>query len=495
VRNSPLKKRQMALFGANNSSYMDMLLSTGQSFNAPLTTTTVLQRGTGGATFGRATTATVEDFEGLLKPVLSGEVRFQGARRVYNLCPTPSTSISVAGNKTITAAVGTYVFSMGAESTGTCLITFTGTATGSSGTLTANASSRTSKTLTITSAGTIIATCTVAAAADIQFENVTGQANQNPSEYVSVGVLSSPYHGAMVDGVKYFDYENGNTVASNIVSEAQGAGITVDGYLAEGARTNLCLQSETFGTTWTPTGSTVSSDATTAPDGTTTADKIVENTATSLHGIYQSVTITIAPTTWSVYLKAAERTWGVVNAYDGFSNLTFFDLSNGVVGTNAVGNTATIEALPNGWYRCTVERTPAGTGGYFEIYTASADNTATYLGDGASGIYVWGGQIETAAFASTYIPTTTAAVTRNADVLAYATAGNFSDTAGTMYAEAAQVSWSNIAGSIVGSATQGMMPLTTNSGVKGYDGTNTVNGTAGAPSGVVKMAVHGRVRL
>jgi hypothetical protein len=58
-----------------------------------------------------------------------------------------------------------------------------------------------------------------------------------------------------------------------------------------------------------------------------------------------------------------------------------------------------------------------------------------------------------------------------------------------MYAEVTYQVWANAVGSIVGSATQGMMPLTTNSGVKGYDGTNTVNGTAGTPSGTVKMAI------
>lgn len=202
------------------------------AFAVPLMTTVVPLRGSGGATFTRATTATVVDFEGLVKNVLSGEVRFQGQRRVENLIPaagTGSASLAVAANKTVTVGVGTFVFSIGAEATGTSVITFTGTATGSTGSLTADATSRTAKTLTITAGGTIIMTCTVAEAVDLQLENVTGQANQNPSEYVSTGVLSSPYHGAMVDGVKYFDYENGNTVASNVVTEATGEAIPDDG--------------------------------------------------------------------------------------------------------------------------------------------------------------------------------------------------------------------------------------------------------------------------
>ena len=52
--------------------------------------------------------------------------------------------------------------------------------------------------------------------------DVTGRTNQNPPEYVSVGVLSAPYHGANVDGVKYFATENGNSVTDNVVTEATG---------------------------------------------------------------------------------------------------------------------------------------------------------------------------------------------------------------------------------------------------------------------------------
>ena len=67
-----------------------------------------------------------------------------------------------------------------------------------------------------------------------------------PSEYVSVGVLSAPYHGAGVDGVKYFDYANGNTVDANgVVTEAQGAAIdpATMYLLMESAATNYILYS------------------------------------------------------------------------------------------------------------------------------------------------------------------------------------------------------------------------------------------------------------
>ncbi|HEX5074251.1 MAG TPA: hypothetical protein VFW03_13635, partial [Gemmatimonadaceae bacterium] len=63
---------------------------------------------------------------------------------------------------------------------------------------------------------------------------------------------------------------------------------------------------------------------------------------------------------------------------------------------------------------------------------ATGNGGRSYNGDGASGLYYWGAQLEAASFASTYIPTTTASVTRNADVLTYATTGWLNASAGTL---------------------------------------------------------------
>ena len=68
-------------------------------------------------------------------------------------------------------------------------------------------------------------------------EPVSGQSNQAPAEYVSVGVVAGPlYHGAAVDGVQYFTTTNGNSVTANVVTEAPGTAISSSvllGYLAD----------------------------------------------------------------------------------------------------------------------------------------------------------------------------------------------------------------------------------------------------------------------
>lgn len=460
------------------------------TFTAVLTNSVILRNGTGSATYTRATTATFTDHEDVIRPVLSGEVRFQGARRVYNEFATNTENITTgwqantgvtfsAADRVVyngTGVAGDYRFR---TTTGIKTLARDGRYRVSFEARWVSAPAGTNNIRVSPSLGAYYTTITLTDqwqrystdVADIisganlrpQFasisgnndsftleirkwmiEEVTGQSNQNPSEYVSVGVLSSPYHGAMVDGVKYFDTTNGNTVSSNVVTEASGSPIslaTLKGYLAEGARTNLCLRSEDFGTTWTTSNVTVSTNQTTAPDGTATADAILESATTSTHLINQSITIS-ATTTYSAscFVKGLNRTWCAVEmiGVDAAGRFAYFNLSgSGAVGTTSGTTSTRITAYPNGWYLCTIvaaSGTGAGTGA-IRVYSASADNTATFLGNTSNGLYVWGAQLEAGSFASSYIPTTTASVTRNADVLTYQFAGNADATVGSCYME------------------------------------------------------------
>ena len=198
---------------------------------------------------------------------------------------------------------------------------------------------------------------------------------------------------------------------------------TDKGVLIEGARTNLCLQSQTFdNASWTKNQSSVSANATTAPDGTSTADLLTEDsTAGAVHRATQSPTTTAAAHTASVYVKPNGRTWVYMRMTDNTSTprRCYFNCSgSGSVGTAESGMTGSIAALANGWYRISATIGTALAGANFLVFgLSSADNTETYNGDGASGAYLWGAQLEATAYASSYVPTTTASATRAADVL------------------------------------------------------------------------------
>lgn len=177
-------------------------------------------------------------------------------------------------------------------------------------------------------------------------------------------------------------------------------------------RTNLCLQSQTFdNATWTKTRSSVSANAAIAPDGTMTADKLVEDaTATSTHFARQSVTLAASTTyTHSVWAKASTRT-GIFIDISGVATGSY-DLSAGTCSIGGAGATGAITSCVSGWYRCELT-VSSGAGGAtnIDVYLTSG-GTSSYSGDGASGLFLWGAQVEAASASTKYIPTTAAALT------------------------------------------------------------------------------------
>ena len=217
------------------------------------------------------------------------------------------------------------------------------------------------------------------------------------------------------------------------------------GLLIEEQRTNLLTYSEQFdNAAWSKTNATVTANAATAPDNTLTADLVIPSTASGNHTSSQyAVTAAIGSTySVSVYAKASGYSWVRLSlggvAGGGYA---FFDVSSGTTGviSDRPGDSAAIVSCGNGWYRCsfTASVVTAGTL-YQDIYIQSANNQFSFTGDGTSGIYIWGAQLEAGSFPTSYIPTTTAAVTRAADV-AKMEGANFSSwyrqDEGTLFAE------------------------------------------------------------
>ena len=186
---------------------------------------------------------------------------------------------------------------------------------------------------------------------------------------------------------------------------------------------NLLLQSQTFdNASWLPLnllpfGGGSVANATTAPDGTMTADLIVESTATGTHSIRQSVVVSATTNTASVYLKSAGRTKLLVKYISQSSAYELVyatvDLASKTVtplsGNGGSGAAATLTELSNGWFRLRLTGLIAAkTDGQVQILM-TATGAESYTGDGTSGIYIWGAQLETGSTASDYTPTTTAA--------------------------------------------------------------------------------------
>ena len=220
--------------------------------------------------------------------------------------------------------------------------------------------------------------------------------------------------------------------------------------LVEPAGTNLCLQSENFSTTWSPTNIAVTTGSTaafTAPDGTTSADLLTASASGSAR-IIQSFTFVSGTTyTYSAFAKAGSGFFGLTMENGGVAsgaavvwNLNTGALAvSGVVGAGYTLQSQGIENYGNGWYRCRMTvLLGLGVAGNIRANTSDGTMTSAII-NSASGntAYVWGAQLETGSVATSYIPTTTGTGSRSADVISVsgAVSGSIGQTEGTIYAE------------------------------------------------------------
>jgi len=189
------------------------------------------------------------------------------------------------------------------------------------------------------------------------------------------------------------------------------------GLLIEEPRTNLLARSEEFGTTWAIFASSISSNSVSSPNGTVSADSLVENTAVSFHSVYQDVSVVGSTVyTFSVYVKAGTRGW-VALAESSPNRRTFFNLSTGAVGVKNAAHTASVQQMENGWWRLSITFTAVTTTlSPFAVELAFADGVGSYLGNGSGNVFLWGAQLEAGAFPTSYIPTTSGTAARSADV-------------------------------------------------------------------------------
>ena len=187
--------------------------------------------------------------------------------------------------------------------------------------------------------------------------------------------------------------------------------------LLEPSRTNLIDHSEYFGG-YSNTYSTNEVNATISPEGLTNATFFKEDTSTGSHILNKSAIVVAGVYTASVFVKANGRDWIFLNIAPASNYGAYFDLSNGTTGTILSNITsATIEDYGNGWYRCslTADTATDSLSPRIAMYLALSNNQVSYTGDGTSGVYIFGAQLEAGSYPTSYIPTYGTAATRSND--------------------------------------------------------------------------------
>lgn len=186
------------------------------------------------------------------------------------------------------------------------------------------------------------------------------------------------------------------------------------GLLIEEQRTNLVTYSEEFSYGWGKTASSVIPNIIVAPNGTITASKLVEDTTAAVfhytqRGASLGGSVDSSPYVFSIFAKAGER--NRLRLFDNNQNASgdsTFNLSTGTV----VQGTGTITSVGNGWYRCTIYPLKNFSTNPNVFVLLDNGSTSSYTGNGTSGLFIWGAQIEAGTFATSYVPSNTTFTSR-----------------------------------------------------------------------------------
>jgi hypothetical protein len=188
---------------------------------------------------------------------------------------------------------------------------------------------------------------------------------------------------------------------------SNGTRVNFDG-LVEVTPWNLLQQSETFdNATWTKIAG-ITSNVTTAPNGTTTADKISEAAVNNYQNIFQTVPQQVQQYTYSMYLKKAQNDRCVLFAGSSQA-LLWIDMTNWTSFSQTNVNSYSINAVGDGWYRVEFSYTNTASGSHqtgINLIQIGTTNTTTYSGNTANGLFIWGAQVNIGSTAKPYFPTT-----------------------------------------------------------------------------------------
>jgi hypothetical protein len=224
----------------------------------------------------------------------------------------------------------------------------------------------------------------------------------------------------LVEGSTAKDYQKTETRLN--IPRLDYSNGTCPSLLVEPQRTNLLTYSSSFdNAAWVKLNGSVTANIAISPSGIQDADSFIPNTTSGFHALRSNNFNQSSTASHSWFLKANGYSKIAVRESDlPIGNYASFDLSTGtLISTSQSG---IIEDYGNGWYRCTLVDTNTGAGAQTSIFVlpdnyTTGDPLIAWSGDGIKGVFAYGAQAELGSYPTSYIPTTSASVTRNADVI------------------------------------------------------------------------------
>jgi hypothetical protein len=360
-----------------------------------------------------------------------------GVTTVAGISSNVTTVAGISANVTTVAGISGNVTTVATNNTNVTTVAGSIANVNIVGNNIANVNQVAADTTVINSASANAATATTKAAEALASAN---SASASAAAASAVALGNEPVRHSVRPSL-LLDFANTKTLDPRITYTRASAGTYYDGKTVAKAEENLFQYSQEFDNAyWTKQNSTVTANSTAAPDGTTTADSLVEDVFTAVHRVGRSSVASgvTGVFTFSFFAKANTRSRVVIALSDsvgsGNVNYACFNLSTGVfdAGATTAGSgwsSASVNstALANSWYLVSITATRTTSGNVAGEIQLDAGTSGTfnnsYAGNGTSGIFIWGAQLEQRSSVTAYQVTTTAAITNYIPALQSAAAG------------------------------------------------------------------------
>jgi hypothetical protein len=413
------------------------LIITPNSYKEGKLYSVIPSSGAGDMSVVRATTATRVNSAGLVELVpynllqysedISNSIWFKsevsvtsslapdGSSTAYKLTPSTSNNFHYITQYTSRSVGNYYTLQIYAKADGydTCRIATNSTDFGDVN-LTSLSISLTNATGSITDIGNGWRRILITSSSDLSPEDV----------YIIVGTAPFAGNGTsgificgaqLVEGTQAKDYQRTETRLN--IPRLDYSNGSCPSLLVEPQRTNLVTYSSSFdNSAYNKTNVSVTANTSTSPDGTQNADTITSN-ASSPQLLSPLVSFATS-TSVSLFVKYVSQKYVQLFGGGAFGDFANFDLENAIVGTIGASTTnAKIENYGNGWLRISAVFSGFSGSTTARLGFTSALNSGWNSLDSAfnKSVLAYGFQIEAGTYATSYIPTTSATVTRNQD--------------------------------------------------------------------------------